>query len=488
MKRLTAAEIATALSGELYGIDPETPLTAGVVTDSREVGPGDIYVARRGESFDGIEFAAAAVEAGAALIICESVPTIDDAPLPVVVVADATEALGQLAKHSIEGLRADGELTVIAITGSVGKTTVKDLAADLLSGEAETVWPPNSYNNEVGVPLTALRAVESTRFLVLEMGARSIGNLAYLTSLIRPDIAVELAVGTAHSGVFGSIENTARAKAELVESLTAGSTAVLNADDTRVSAMREVLAPDVSTLWFSQRESLPEWVGEDDRVVRGTSVSTDSSGHPTFTLTLPGEEPRDVRLALIGEHHVGNALAAAAIAHACGVTTKSIVTTLSTSSAASRWRMELIDSPSGVTVLNDAYNANPESMRASLKTLASMGRGDEETSPRRTFAVLGEMLELGDESVSAHSAIGELVVRLNITRTIVVGEGAKPIFNAANLEGSWGNEAAWVATASEAKDLLNAELAPGDIVLFKSSRDAGLRYLGDEIAGVSGAQ
>jgi hypothetical protein len=148
-----------------------------------------------------------------------------------------------------------------------------------------------------------------------------------------------------------------------------------------------------------------------------------------------------VRLALIGEHHVGNALAAAAIAHACGVGTKSIVTTLSTSSAASRWRMELIDSPSGVTVLNDAYNANPESMRASLKTLASMGRGDDENRPRRTFAVLGEMLELGDESVSAHSDIGELVVRLNITRTIVVGEGAKPIFNAANLEGSWGNEA-----------------------------------------------
>lgn len=488
MKRLTAADIATALGGELYGIDPETQLTAGVVTDSREIGSGDIYVARRGENFDGIEFAAAAVEAGAALIIGESVPTVDDSPLPTVVVPDATEALGNLARHSIEGLREDGEITVIAITGSVGKTTVKDLAADLLAGEAETVWPPNSYNNEVGVPLTALRADETTRFLVLEMGARSIGNLAYLTSLVRPDIAVELAVGTAHSGVFGSIENTARAKAELVESLVAGSTAILNADDSRVAGMREVLAPGVATLWFSQRESLPEWVADDDSVVRGTGVTTDSSGHPTCDLLLPGEEPQQVRLALIGEHHVGNGLAAAAIAHACGVGVKSIVTTLSTSSAASRWRMELIDSPSGVTVLNDAYNANPESMRASLKTLASMGRGDEENGPRRTFAVLGEMLELGEESVSAHSAIGELVVRLNITRTFVVGEGAKPIFNAANLEGSWGNEATWVATAAEARDLLNAELAPGDIVLFKSSRDAGLRYLGDEIAGVSGGQ
>ncbi|MDN6124157.1 MAG: Mur ligase domain-containing protein, partial [Brevibacterium sp.] len=178
MKRLTAAEIATAVSGELYGVDPETKLSAGVVTDSREVGPGDIYVARRGESFDGIEFAAAAVEAGAALIIGESVPTLDDSTLPTVLVSDATEALGQLAKANIEALREVGEITVIAITGSVGKTTVKDLAADLLAGEAETVWPPNSYNNEVGVPLTALRAGEPTRFLVLEMGARSVGNLA----------------------------------------------------------------------------------------------------------------------------------------------------------------------------------------------------------------------------------------------------------------------------------------------------------------------
>lgn len=140
-------------------------------------------------------------------------------------------------------LREAGEITVIAITGSVGKTTVKDLAADLLAGEAETVWPPNSYNNEVGVPPTALRAGENTRFLVLEMGARSIGNLAYLTSLVRPDIAVELAVGTAHSGVFGSIENTARAKAELVESLSAGSVAILNADDSRVAGMRESSHP-----------------------------------------------------------------------------------------------------------------------------------------------------------------------------------------------------------------------------------------------------
>ncbi|GAA4285271.1 UDP-N-acetylmuramoyl-tripeptide--D-alanyl-D-alanine ligase [Brevibacterium daeguense] len=483
MKQFAAHEVATALKGELYGISPDTLLTGGVVTDSREVQPGDVFVARRGETADGLDYAPAAIEAGASLIIAEAVPTVDGEHLPSLHVADATVALGQLARLSVEALRETGELTVIAITGSAGKTTVKDLTGDLLAGHAETVWPPNSYNNEVGVPLTALRASETTRFLVLEMGARSIGNLSYLTSLVRPDIAVELGVGTAHSGVFGSLENTARAKAELVESLVEGGWAVLNADDHRVAAMQEVLAAGVSTLWFS-REAEPER----EPAVRASGIQAHASGRTSFTLHLPDAEPAPVELALLGEHHVANALAAAAVAHLCGIPARSIVTTLATSGAASRWRMELIDSPSGITVLNDAYNANPDSMRASLKTLAAMGRGDDTTGPRRTFAVLGEMLELGEDSVEAHDSIGRLVVRLNIGRTIVVGEGAKPIFQAANLEGSWGNEAAWVPSIAEARELLQAELQPGDIVLFKSSRDAGLRYLGDEIAGVSGAQ
>ncbi|GAA2005799.1 UDP-N-acetylmuramoyl-tripeptide--D-alanyl-D-alanine ligase [Brevibacterium samyangense] len=482
MKHFSAQDVATALDGELYGIAPDTLLTGGVVTDSRDVGPGDIYVARRGENLDGLDFAPAAVEAGAALVIAEAVPTVDGVHLPTLQVADATEALGRLARLNVESLRASGEITVIAITGSAGKTTVKDLVADLLSGVGETVWPPNSYNNEVGVPLTALRADENTRFLVLEMGARNIGNLAYLTSFVRPDIAVELNVGSAHSGVFGSIDNTQKAKTELVQSLAAGGWAVLNADDPRVVAMQDALAEGVNTLWFS-----PSGYAHDrSPVLRATDARIGASGRTTFTLHVPDAEPAEVVLALLGEHHVSNALAAAAVAHLCGVPARSIQTTLATSDAASRWRMELIDSPSGVTVLNDAYNANPDSMRASLKTLAAMGAGDENTPPRRTVAVLGEMLELGDESLKAHSDIGELVVRLNIARTIAVGPAAKPIFNSANLEGSWGNEAVWVEDISAARELLQAELQPGDIVLFKSSRDAGLRFLGDEIAGVSG--
>ena len=479
MKKMTANEIAHVLSGELYGISGDVELSAGVVTDSRQVAPGDIFVARRGEHADGIDFASAAIDAGAALIIAEAVPTVEGEYLPTVHVSDATTALGELARHSVEGLRTEGELTVVAITGSAGKTTVKDLISDVLSGQKETVWPPNSYNNEVGVPLTALRATETTRFLVVEMGARSSGNLTYLTSLVRPDIGVELNVGTAHSGIFGSVENTARAKAELVNSLRPGGWAVLNANDQRVADMHENLAEGVHVLWFSAVETgrMP--------LVWASDVVTDASGMPSFTLHVPESEPVSVELALLGEHNVSNALAAAAVAHLCGVETKAIATTLSTSGAASRWRMELVDSPQGVTVINDAYNANPDSMRASLKTLATMGRGDEQHASRKTVAVLGEMLELGDDSASAHDEIGRLVVRLNIDRTIVVGEGARPIYTAASHEGSWGNEAVWVPSVADARELLNSELGGGEIVLFKSSHDAGLRYLGDEIAGVS---
>ncbi|MCQ9367024.1 UDP-N-acetylmuramoyl-tripeptide--D-alanyl-D-alanine ligase [Brevibacterium sp. 91QC2O2] len=482
MKEFSALEIATAIGGQLHAIAGSTPLSGGVVTDSREVTPGDIYVARKGENVDGIEFAPAARTAGAALIIAEAIPSVDGEILPSIVVSDATEALGRLARYNVTALREAGELTVVAITGSAGKTTVKDLVGDLLSAQGETIWPPNSFNNEVGVPLTALRATPDTRFLVLEMGARSIGNLAYLTSLIRPDIAVELNVGSAHAGVFGSIENTARAKSELVASLIAGGTAVLNADDQRVAAMTSVLAEGVETAWFST-----SGVTDKTPLIWAEDVTTHASGRTSFTLHLPQEEPAAVELALLGSHHVANALAAASVAWLCGVGARTIVSTLSTSGAASRWRMELVDNPNGVTVLNDAYNANPESMRAALKTLAAMGRGDEDNPPRRTIAVLGEMLELGDESRQAHSDIGELVVRLNISKTIAVGDGAKPIYQSANLEGSWGSEAAWVPTVTEAREMLQHELKAGDIVLFKSSRDAGLRFLGDEISGVSGA-
>ncbi|WGW13308.1 UDP-N-acetylmuramoyl-tripeptide--D-alanyl-D-alanine ligase [Saxibacter everestensis] len=499
MKEFSYKQIAAAVGGEIVGADPELRTAGPVVTDSRDVSPGAVYVARRGESLDGLDFAASAVQEGAALVIGEEVVHVDGVPLPSIVVEDATVALGLLAHANVTALRAKaptgsdagqpagaaavdhGGLKVVAITGSAGKTTTKDLLADFLVSLGQTVWPPNSFNNEVGVPLTALRADEDTRFLVLEMGAREPGNLSYLTSLVRPDIAVELNVGSAHSGIFGSVEATAKAKAELVQSLDSDGIAVLNLDDDRVANMASKVADGVGIVWFSlsgrQHSTQPTVWAED--------VTSDATGRTSFLLCLPDGQTAQIQLALLGEHHVANALAAAAAAWRMGVSLTTISTVLATSGAASRWRMELVDSPSGVTVLNDAYNANPDSMRSALKTLATMGRGDAQNPPRRTWAVLGEMLELGESSVEEHDSIGRLVVRLNISRLLAVGEGARPIYQAANLEGSWGEEAAWVPDVAAARAFLNESLSPGDLVLFKSSRDAGLRYLGDDVAGVT---
>lgn len=473
MKEFSALEIASAVDGQLHAIAGDTPLSGGVVTDSREVAPGDIYVARRGENFNGIDFAPAAREAGAELIIAEAIPSVDGNLLPSIVVPDATEALGKLAQLNVTALREDGSLTVVAITGSAGKTTVKDLAGDLLSAAGETIWPPNSYNNEVGVPLTALRATANTRFLVLEMGARSIGNLAYLTSLIRPDIGVELNVGSAHSGIFGSIDNTARAKSELVKSLIAGGTAVLNADDPRVAAMADTLADGVDVMWFS-----PSGITDKSPVVSASDVTSHASGRTHFTLALPGAEPADVELALLGEHHVANALAAAAVAHLCGVEARTIVSTLSTSGAASRWRMELVDNPNGVTVLNDAYNANPESMRAALTTLGALARD------RRAVAVLAHMAELGADGEAEHVRIGELAAQTGVQHLIVVGEEAAGI--AAGAEGAadggdWQGESIRVPDAEAAAAALRERMRSGDVVIVKGSRVAALERVIDLI-------
>lgn len=464
----------------MVAVEPELRVAGPVVTDSREIIEGAVFVARRGESLDGHDFAIAAVEAGAALVIGEHEVSGPEGRIPMVVVDDATVGLAALAKLNVESLRADGDLQVVAITGSAGKTTVKDLTASLLAGRGETIAPYNSYNGEVGAPLTALRAGTDTRFLVLEMGARRRGNLKYLTDYMRPDISVVLNVGSAHSGIFGGPDAIAATKGELVDALRPGGTAVLNQDDDRVRAMASRAGDGVSIVWFTADESVTA-IGP---TVSASAVTTDANGRSSFDLTLPGEASAPVTLSLLGEHHVPNALAAAAIAWKFGVPPESIPVVLSTASAASRWRMELIDAPGGFTVLNDAYNANPESMRAALKTLAVMGRGDDATPARRTWAVLGEMLELGDESVEAHDSIGRLVVRLNISKLIAVGEGARAIYQAAAHEGSWGDEAAWVPDAESAAALLEEGLRPGDLVLFKSSRDAGLRYLGDEIAGV----
>jgi UDP-N-acetylmuramoyl-tripeptide--D-alanyl-D-alanine ligase len=487
MIAFTAAEIADLTNGRLAAEPGITP--GSVVTDSREATPGALYVAKPGESADGHDFVGAAFDRGAVLALVEH-DVADDAgrPYPAVVVQDSVLAMGALAAESVRRIRAAraaaGEpLTVIGITGSAGKTTTKDLLAGILGAEGPTTAPQGSYNGEVGVPLTVFQAGTETRYLVIEMGATGVGHISYLADMVRPDIGVVLGVGTAHAGEFGGVENIARAKGELVEALPAGGTAVLNLDDARVAAM--AARTRATVLGFTARPSHagtpgpagPDAAGNGPDLVRAEGVELTAGGHPEFDLFLPGSGAgHHVEARLIGAHHIDNLLAAASAAHAAGVPAARIAASLSSQAAASRWRMERTERADGVTVINDAYNANPESMRAALRTLADLGRG------RRTWAVLGAMLELGPDSIREHMAVGTQVVRLNISRLVVVGREARSLYVSAVNEGSWGNECVFAETTDEAYELLQAELEPGDLVLFKSSNSIGLRHLGDRIA------
>jgi UDP-N-acetylmuramoyl-tripeptide--D-alanyl-D-alanine ligase len=409
-------------------------------------------VAFAGEHVDGHDYAARAVQAGAVAVLAAR--RVDG--VPAIVVDDVQAALGALAKHVVERLGA----TTVGLTGSVGKTSTKDLIAQLLQRLGPTVWPPGNLNNEIGLPLTALLVAEDTRHVVLEMGARGIGHISYLASLTPPRIGVVLNVGTAHIGEFGGREQIAQAKGELVEALPeaeAGGVAVLNADDPLVRAMA------------SRTKARVVLFGEAaDADVQARDVRLNERGQAVFTLVTP-TGCSEVTLRLYGEHHVSNALAAAAVARELGMPVAEIATALSEAGTLSRWRMEVTERPDGVTVVNDAYNANPDSMRAALRALAAMGRG------HRTWAVLGEMAELGGESLAEHDAVGRLAVRLNVSKLVAVGgPGAAWLQMGAYNEGSWGEESVHVSDAEAAIDLLRSELRPGDVVLVKASRSAGL--------------
>lgn len=478
MIALTAAEVAAITGGVLHALDPATVVAGPVVTDSREVAPGGLFAAIAGEHSDGHAFAATAVAAGAcAVLAARPVAAADGTPLPAVVVPDVVVALGALAREVLCRLReaavepGGSGLQVVAVTGSVGKTTTKDLLLQVLGAAGPTVAPVRSFNNEIGLPLTVLRADDDTRYLVLEMGASGLGHIAYLTGIAPPDVAIVLVVGAAHVGEFGGLEATARAKSEIVTGLVPGGVAVLNADDARVAAMASLAPGDVVTFGLSGAAQ-----------VRAVDVRLGEGGRPQLTLVdARGDEPRSVpvRLRLVGEHHVHNALAAAAAALVVGLDLARVADGLAAADALSPHRMHVVDRPDGVTVVDDSYNANPDSMRAALKALAALAGRD-----RRSVAVLGEMLELGDEARTAHDAIGRLAVRLDIGLTVVVGDGARAIADGAAHEGSWGDEVVLVADVAEAAALLESRLRPGDVVLVKSSYGAGLWRLGDRLLGV----
>ncbi len=459
---LTLSQVALAVGGEVRPADAgDTVVSGSVETDSREIAPGGIFVARVGEAMDGHDFAASAVERGAALLIVER-PL--ELPVPQIVVADATEALAALAKAVVATVREGGRLRVIGITGSNGKTTTKNLLREILGRVGPTVASHASFNNEVGGPMTMLRIDHDTRFLVAEMGASAPGDIARLVRLAPPDIGVVLKVGLAHAGGFGSIEGTAKAKSEMVTDLGEQDVAVLNRDDPRVAAMAEVTRARVA--WFGLAA---------DAAAGGTTADDVEAGidGTTFQLVLPGGERREVRFRVLGEHHVSNAMAAAAVATALGVDADTIVAGLEAVVRAERWRMEIL-ATDPVTVINDAYNASPDSMAAALKALVQI-------APGRSVAVLGAMTELGETAGEEHDRVGLLVVRLNIGQLVVVGPDAKRIHLAAIAQGSWDGESVFAETMEEAEAMLEDLVRPGDTILVKSSNSAGLRHLGDRV-------
>jgi UDP-N-acetylmuramoyl-tripeptide--D-alanyl-D-alanine ligase len=456
---LSLDEIARITGGRPDGVgDPGAVVSGPVVIDSRRAGPGGLFAAVAGERADGHDFAGAAIAAGAVAVLATR-PT----GLPSLIVDDVPAALARLATAVVGRLPG---VTVAGITGSSGKTSTKDLTAQLVERLGPTVAPEGSYNNEFGFPLTVLRAGPDTRYMVLEMAARDAGHIASLCQIAPPRIGAVLNVGHAHTGWFGGIEAVARAKGELPEALPAGGVAVLNADDPRVAAMAGRTAARVVTFGLGRAGH-----GAD---VSAAGVRLDDLGRPAFTLvTSAGSAP--VRMALHGAHNVPNALAAAAIAAEMGLGLADIAAGLSSAAARSRWRMEVARSARGVTVINDAYNANPESVRAALDALHHMARG------RRAFAVLGHMAELGEESRASHEEVGALAAGTGVAGLIVVGTEAEPILAGARAHRGWHGEAIGVPDGAGAVAALRDRLDAGDVVLVKASRAAALERVAAEL-------
>jgi UDP-N-acetylmuramoyl-tripeptide--D-alanyl-D-alanine ligase len=478
---LSLEQIAAVVGGTLVDADPAAVVTGTVEFDSRLVGPGGLFVAFPGAKLDGHDFAPAAVAAGAVAVLGTR-----KTGVPTILVGDCLAAMGVLARAVIDRLPS---VTVVGITGSSGKTSTKDLIGQLLDRLGPTIAPGGSFNNELGLPHTALRADADTRFLVLEMGARGPGHLTYLCGIAPPRVGVVVNVGVAHIGEFGSVDGIAAAKGELVAALPAGpdgcsassraeadgrsasshggGTAVLNADDPRV---REMAARTAATVVLA---------GEaDDAAVRAVGVSLDERGRASFTLSTPeGDVP--VTLRVSGRHQVGNALLAAAVARSQGMPIELVGAALGDLALVSTRRMDVFDRPDGVTVIDDSYNANPASTAVALHALVAIGRG------RRRIAVLGYLAELGEHEQNGHEEVGRLAAELGVDRVVVVGETARGIHGGATAVSHWGGESVLVTDQAAALGWLRAQLRAGDVVLVKGSRYRtwdvvdGLRESGD---------
>ena len=479
---LSLSQIAAAVGGRLIG--PDATVTGPVVTDSRQASSGALFVAVHGERTDGHAHLGSAGALGAVGAIVSDLKAAraglsvepaeaaesENLPMGLVLVEDTVVALGALARTHLAGLRQGavdrGErLTVVAMTGSVGKTTTKDLTRQLLAASGPTVAPRASFNNEIGLPLTVLEADESTRYLVLEMGASGPGHIAYLTDIAPLDAAGVLMIGHAHMGGFGSIEGVAAAKAEIIAGLLPEGTAILNADDARCAAMAE-LAP-ARVLTFSAQG--------DSADLRAENVVVDETARAAFDLHLPGlDAPRRVQLAVAGVHNVANALAAAGLALAAGLEPELIAERLGSVSIESPHRMDVSELSGDLLLIDDSYNANIDSMTAALAALPALA------GSRRRVVVVSEMLELGESSAADHARTGELAAQAGAAMLIGIGSTQEAL-DAARARGV---EVVGFEDSATAISQIDALLSDGDAVLVKGSNGSGAWRLADYLKEV----
>lgn len=483
MMPMSLEEITQAVQGRLIAgtAAVNVPAATSAFTDSRQIVEGSVFVAIAGERVDGHDYVPHVGAQGAVAAIVDH--EIADAGVPQIVVEDTVLALGALAKHNIERRRALGTpFTVVGITGSVGKTTTKDLMKALLSRMGSTVAPVGSFNNEIGLPLTSLKVNAETRFLVAEMGANHVGEIANLTSLVPPDIAVVLKVGVAHLGEFGSAERIAQAKSEIIHGLVPGGLSVLNANDEHVAAMSAFAPGDV--MWFG----LPNGEGGNPAIT-AQHVRCDELDHPSFTLENGDGEHAEVTLGICGQHNVMNALAAASVAMRLGMSIGDVASALSDVTAISPHRMAVSivnKQETSFTLIDDSFNANPDSMKAGLDGLLRWKAGSE-SQPFRV-AVLGAMLELGPDEKDLHVGIGRYALEGGVDALLTVGSASDASLDA--LAGAMADGASsagdasyvdWVHDIDEA-DRLVTRLAvehPGAVVLLKGSHASGLSALAE---------
>jgi UDP-N-acetylmuramoyl-tripeptide--D-alanyl-D-alanine ligase len=463
MRELTTALLAVLADARLVG-DPEVVVGPSVVIDSRLAEPGSLFIALPGERVDGHDFAAAAVAGGAAAVLVGR-----ELPLavPQLVVDDPADGLARLARGLIAEALASG-LVSVAVTGSSGKTSTKDLIAQVLAVAGATVAPVGSQNNEIGVPLTATRVDAGTRFLVSEFGARGLGHISWLCRVVPPTIGVVLNVGQAHLGEFGSQAVIAQAKGELVEALPSDGWAVVNAADPLVVAMADRTRARLASFGAAD--------GPGELRVWAEAVQLDELSRPGFVLHAAGlvDGSAELTLQVSGAHQVENALAAATVGLLAGIGLPEVAQALGRAVARSRWRMELTERPDGVLVVNDAYNANPDSMAAALRSLARLRRPG-----GRLLAILGDMLELGDGAPAQHRQVGELAAELGIDQLIVLGDHAEDLAAGARVGG------AGVSMAPDRTAALAAAvdwLRPADAVLVKASRGLALETVAQALA------